>query len=743
MKDHRPDEEFRTRGMTMRRYGRFIVLHTHRTDEEQARLKRAIWGSRRDIANRIHQAAEKLSALIRKYSSFDLVGNLWLRQALFDPDEYKETQSTQRLHFVEHATMLQLREPEHVITPELVLAPEDVIRAEALLTEIFQLTVGYYASEAANPEIDGPPTAIDEARFKTLLREMMIGPPAYTHHWRTILARLFGASHIAGYLQEVLGFNLTDADACIRGISDFMGETLTERRKVAKKSGEEMQERLKQYMNTSKFDGEPSEKAMFDTLRNMRSKERKRFISVVPAQWVTVALADVLAFTPAALASKARVVEEIASKFLDAFSLSFGSISPDYEIPDPVPAIRTRPIVKLNSGHLCPLPFNLVWAIKPRFEEALKQSNRWNSYQKHRGSVLVDEGLKALKTLLPASQALKSLTYPIGPNRRAELDGLVLFDRYAFLLEAKGGEFGAARRGGKDRIRKSLKELVGDPSEQGARAWDYIRKNESPIFSTEGGEQVSIDKTRYTEIAVITLTLDSLDVFTPQLHRLRDVGVLGQHDLPWAVCITDLIAISEIFQLPVEFTHFLRWRLAINTAGDVSAGTDELNWVAVYLKEGPQLLRVPQGFNEMSFTSYTDDVDAYFLYQGGFRTKPAERPAQPIPERLHRLLSTLESSGLHGFTEPCELLLDLDFKDRDRFTRSLAGMESAVRKDTKPLKFEADDVSIEVYPARHALDDRHSGPGGTRTPDKKRLLLALDLSADWSVADWLIVGGDG
>ena len=61
---------------------------------------------------------------------------------------------------------------------------------------------------------------------------------------------------------------------------------------------------------------------------------------------------------------------------------------------------------------------------------------------------LVSEGLKSISKLLPGSQVYESLTYPIGPSERAELDALILFDRYVFLLEAKGGEFGAARRGG-------------------------------------------------------------------------------------------------------------------------------------------------------------------------------------------------------------------------------------------------------------------------------------------------------
>ena len=69
------------------------------------------------------------------------------------------------------------------VTEEIVVLPDDIVRASNLLGDIFQLTVEYYGAEAANPELSGsPPSAFDELRRRTLLREMMIGPPAYTHH---------------------------------------------------------------------------------------------------------------------------------------------------------------------------------------------------------------------------------------------------------------------------------------------------------------------------------------------------------------------------------------------------------------------------------------------------------------------------------------------------------------------------------------------------------------------------------
>jgi hypothetical protein len=376
---------------------------------------------------------------------------------------------------------------------------------------------------------------------------------------------------------------------------------------------------------------------------------------------------------------------------------------------------------------------------KPCFEEGLKSSAGWNSYQKHRANFLVDEGMKALKRLLPSSQAYANLTYFTGPTEIAELDGLVLFDRYAFIIEAKAGEFGAARRGGKDRIIERLTKLVEEPSKQGARARDFIRESDSPVFFNKRGKQIAVDKATYTELSVITLTLDSLDVFTSGMHRLRDTGVLERHDLPWAVCLTDLVAISEIVQSPSEFTHFLRWRLAVNEGGDVSAGIDELNWLAVYLKEGPEFLRVPLGYTMLTFNTYTDDIDAYFYYRGGFRTKPAARPAQPIPEPLRGLLSAIEETRLHGHTAATETLLDLSFKEREQFAQELKKWDSTKPSNSQPGIFEAKKLRIVTYPTRLSLQELQAQFDPSFPRNLMTLVLAVDFSDRLRPCSWLIL----
>src|SRR5271156_5529852 len=72
-----------------------------------------------------------------------------------------------------------------------------------------------------------------------------------------------------------------------------------------------------------------------------------------------------------------------------------------------------------------------------------------------------------------------------------------------------------------------LIDMTGLPPQVNSLSFHLVQK--SPVRS---------------DICPITLTLDSLDVFTSDLHRLRAAGVLQEGDLPWAVCLTDLWAIS-------------------------------------------------------------------------------------------------------------------------------------------------------------------------------------------------------
>lgn len=112
------DDVFQAPGFKMVRRCRHLELRTHRSPAEQQELKRRMWGARPKILAEI-QKRNNTTDLIHKYTSFDLVANLFLRDGMQNPNEYKESESGLRPHWVEHAAVLELKDKQY----ELRLSP--------------------------------------------------------------------------------------------------------------------------------------------------------------------------------------------------------------------------------------------------------------------------------------------------------------------------------------------------------------------------------------------------------------------------------------------------------------------------------------------------------------------------------------------------------------------------------------------------------------------------------------------
>jgi hypothetical protein len=226
------------------------------------------------------------------------------------------------------------------------------------------------------------------------------------------------------------------------------------------------------------------------------------------------------------------------------------------------------------------------------------------------------------------------------------------------------------------------------------------------------------------------------------MYQMRDIGVVTTHDLPWCVALTDLRAISEILVRPFEFTHYLRWRLATISDPRLHGGKDELNWLAVYLKEGPAQPSVPGAFTDLTFTSYTDDFDAYFLYREGQRTIPSTRPSQPIPKPIESLCTGLAAEKPHGYTECCECLLDLNFAERREFAQKLTEFAFHERRGkARGFQFDGTSVAIAVTQYDVRTEELNSEASTlSRTNAKRALAISLTSLPHWHVQAWSVAG---
>jgi hypothetical protein len=228
-------------------------------------------------------------------------------------------------------------------------------------------------------------------------------------------------------------------------------------------------------------------------------------------------------------------------------------------------------------------------------------------------------------------------------------------DDIAVLVEAKSGSMSpAGRRGAPNGMTEDLDALVGDAHKQALRAKEFMLSAATVVFDLPSGDQLRVDSSHITEFLPVTVTLDALDTFTTMLHRLVDLGVVGDSDLPWAVSVLDLIVIADAVEFSAQFVQFLRRRARLNELKMVAAH-DELDWFAHYLAEGLYFehLAAPAQTSDRpthyNIFGYGDVLDAHYLHDDRYEGQAPALPRQPMPDDMRALLRELETSHRTGF----------------------------------------------------------------------------------------------
>ncbi len=622
-------------------------------------------------------------ALVHRHNSLELLAHICRLNVTGDPNTYKEYSSPLRPPYIEHLALLELKDANYE-TRSLEMPNSLVVeKAQSLLETIFYKTILYRVAESADPEREGPPSKLDELRFRQVLHELVVRSPTYYDHWCDVLRELFGSDYVVSSMIKDLGFDIASALKLLEAVPRLMERKLISRLEKALEHEESLRKIVDQFKKTGRYEGPEETRELANRIRNLRGKEAKRITKGMLAAWALFDLAETYSFTAPDIAAEAGVSTGVAEAFLKVFSIGFGSTDKNYVMPELTHGLKLRPVIRYDVKFFCPVPHLLLWAVKPTIESKFKADPRerggsttevWQRYQKHRSDFLIGRGLDYFKRLLPKSSIYQGLRYGLASpdgEQQFELDGLVLFDRYAFFVEAKAGEFSdSARRGAPGRLVRDLKDLVAEPHAQAKRALQYVSSVDDPVFLLPDGSEVKFDKTKFVESLLVAIALDHFDVLTAAIFELREIGILELGELPWSVNLSDLRIIAETLTLPAQFTHYLKWRLHLNLSGEIY-GHEELNWLGVYFAEGPRLLAVPRGSDRLDFMSYLTEFDDYYLYVMGERTKPAPRPSQYMPSEVRSLLDALEVLGGYGYSRPGEVVLDLDFKERDKLATAI------------------------------------------------------------------------
>ncbi|MFZ1060710.1 MAG: hypothetical protein WAP47_16100, partial [Candidatus Rokuibacteriota bacterium] len=686
-------EQFEFGGLRVTRVGPSISIENTRTPEEHQAFLDHVRKTRPELRARITQKVEELKHLLQELDPLDVIANVAFSQVFINPEKYKEYEHEGRQAYVEYVTLACLSSPYHEGTRLLGKAEfEPLLRT---IEEIFTGTLWYYGTEFATRAREEP-DPLDDLRFKTRLNELFVRNPGYSHHLEEVLQKLFSFRPIAEWMMRTLGFGIEDIFACAKGIATLMETRLHERRDIARATEREVRGELRAYKRTGKAEGKlPAE--TLERLAPLKERHARREIRHIVIAWTFLALGDTLSFTPDELASIVALPSDRVRAVLETFSLAFSEV--DAAVLDPAPIthpLQRKPLVRHEDRYLCPAPTMVLWAVRPLLESLLNPGGGdardttqalWEAYQQARGGLLVREGINYLARALRRAQSDVELSYTMtqgGVEKTYDLDGLVLFDTIALLVEGKAGGLSPAARRGAPSLLEDLRQLVTEPHVQALRARDFIAAQVEPRFRRSDGTEIVFDKSRYRTLILVSLTLEPLDAFTTATQQIQDLGIFADDTLPWNVQILDLRVISELTEFPSQLVHYLKRRLRLHEIGKLEAH-DELDWFGHYLRHGLYFedQASSTGPTRIGLQSYTTEMDSYYLYVTGDRTSPVPMPRQPMPDLIRRILQELEDHDGEGYVMVSTSLLELGWKERKQVAKYFDIIRSRSARDGK------------------------------------------------------------
>ncbi len=462
-----------------------------------------------------------------------------------------------------------------------------------------------------------------ELRFMGAWHWMTIRGTSYAHHGRELARAIY--QPFDNWCLKKYGFEVNDVLRIAEAVHALWNERMNSLFAEAAAFANRVDEHIRTPEQRQKLPAEA--RAKFDSPEAIKTLVQRAAVEVYER-----GVREAASFTVDELVERGFPQDRVGA-VLKELSISAGSLNEgDYTGLFDLSPLVEHPFFEFNGRFLLVVPGMLlrdtVAVLENRFMTGVR------SFAKARAKTLDALAVEYLTQLVPESIGFTNLFY-----RGTELDGLVLFERRAFVVEGKGTPLSAqAQRGDVVRLRRDLERAVEEAWDQGARARDYTLSGEDAIFFDDAGEEVvRIPGGTVDDVFIVNPTLHELAGHAPQLPRLRGLGLFPDGEFPWSVFINDLRVISETCDNAAVFLHYLIWRNRL-PLGDRVTVMDELDlWGSYLLCE-----RFGSLADERHYIvgNSSTDFDAYYagvLGEGPKAPKPRKFLEEPVRTFVDRM----------------------------------------------------------------------------------------------------------
>lgn len=598
-------------------FGSTVVGRNALTEEEQAELRRLAPAAHDAFIDEAEEAIRELRQVLGKGDPLYTLGWLCITNLMVQWGGYYEPTHHGRESNIELAAGLVLtQEPNttRYLSDAELQAVHDGLEQISLLGLLRNMTSDH-TSETA------------DIRFMSTMNWMTVRGTSYAEHGADLAREIYGP--YSQWCLERYGFTIDDVLDVAAAVQGLVSDRI-------KHARNEIPEALSQLAG--------NKMTLTDSLQGARAvKSFFRKIGEAPV------------FTVEDLQQRGLPQDRVEA-VIDELSAAPGSLSPKSytSLFDKSPLVRT-PLVHLEGRYILPIPGSVlrdgVALMEDRFVGKLKK------FPDARAKTLDRLAVGYLLAALPGGRGFTNLFYEGG-----ELDGLMLFDRFALVVEGKGfGLSPQARRGDMARLRADIAEAVQKAWEQGARARDYLRRDEDSVFTDEdGNELLRVPASSIDAIYIVNPTLYELGGHATQLPALRALGLFQEGEYPWSVFVNDLRVISETSSNPAVFLHYLTWRARL-PLGDRLVAMDEIDIWASYLL-GERFGDLADGGIALIGTT-TADFDDY--YAGLTGSGPAARKPEKLLHAtpVRRFVERMGYERPSGWLSAAGVLLDLSMAE--------------------------------------------------------------------------------
>ncbi len=266
-------------------------------------------------------------------------------------------------------------------------------------------------------------------------------------------------------------------------------------------------------------------------------------------------------------------------------------------------------------------------------------------------------------------------------ERVYENDLIVLIEEFAIIIECKSGTISPpAKRGAPERLFKTMKELVVEPSEQAIRFQNFLKENPKlHKLRTKSGTVNNIDSSKIRFYIPLGITLSNLGSIGCNLKKLISANIISHKlsELAPSISYTDLETIFEILTSQSEKIHYLSRRREFEA--HVNFHGDEMDLFGFYLDNGFNIgeTEFDQSFH-INLTLKSKELDPYFI--GKHRKVSVVKPVLKKTKYWSDLLSKIELNANNWLTTSF-ILLNLPKEDQIQYEKKLNQLKSMVKNN--------------------------------------------------------------